>query len=240
MALSIEAEEAHLPATNRFPGICAYCGAEVAKGAAAKHLAACSQQKAALKRKSNKRQFLFKEDLYYLRAEATYLPEFWLDLEVSAEATLEDLDAYLRAIWLECCGHMSAFMLGGWGTPELAKEGLVGNAFRNKAKIMHLYDFGTESWTTLKRVSVRQGQPVTQWPISLMVRNKLPEVTCIECGVPAKWLCMECVMEEDRMGFLCAKHRQTHPHDNYGAPLKVVNSPRLGLCGYEGPAKPPY
>jgi hypothetical protein len=126
------------------------------------------------------------------------------------------------------------------GTLELAKEGLVGAVFRHKAKSMHPYDFGTESWTTLKRISVRQGQSVTQWPISLMVRNKLPEVICIECGAPAKWLCMECVVEEDHMGFLCDKHRKTHSHDDYDAPLKVVNSSRLGLCGYEGPAKPPY
>jgi hypothetical protein len=159
---------------------------------------------------------------------------------VRGVATLEDIDAYLRAIWLECCGHMSAFTLGGWGTPQLAKEGFVSAVFRHKAKIMHLYDFGTESWTTLKRISVREGHPPTLRPISLMVRNKLPEVICIECGAPAKWLCIECVVEEDRMGFLCAKHRKTHEHDDYGEPLKVVNSPRLGLCGYEGPAKPPY
>ena len=155
-------------------------------------------------------------------------------------ALLHDLDDYLRTIWLECCGHMSTFTLGGWGTPQLAKEGFVGDVFRHRAKLMHVYDFGTESWTTLKRISVRRGQPATRRPISLMVRNKLPEVVCLECGAPAGWLCMECVVEEERMGFLCARHRKSHPHDNYGAPLKVVNSPRLGLCGYTGPAKPPY
>ena len=229
-----------MPANNRFPGTCTYCGAEVTRTTAPKHLAACQERKAALKGKSSKRQSRFKEDIYYIRAEATYLPEFWLDLEVRGDATLEDIDAYLRAIWLECCGHMSAFTLGGWGTPELAKEGFVSAVFRHKAKIMHVYDFGTESWTTLKRISIREGQPTTLQPIALMVRNKLPEVICIECGAPAKWLCIECVVEEDRMGFLCAKHRKTHEHDGYGEPLKVVNSPRLGMCGYEGPAKPPY
>ena len=229
-----------MPRAARYPGLCVYCGAEVTRTTAPKHLAVCRERKAALPNKRDKRRSRFEEDIYYVRAEATYLPEFWLDLEVDGFATLEDLDDYLRAIWLDCCGHMSAFMLGGWGTPELAKEGSVGSVFRHRAKIMHVYDFGTESWTTLTRIAVRQGQPATKWPISLMVRNKLPEIVCIECGAPAKWLCMECVVEEDRMGFLCAKHRKTHPHDNYGAPLTVVNSPRLGLCGYTGPAKPPY
>jgi len=29
-------------------------------------------------------------------------------------ATPDDLDAYLRAIWLECCGQPSQFSFGGW------------------------------------------------------------------------------------------------------------------------------
>jgi hypothetical protein len=231
---------ASMRANSRFPGLCLYCSAEVTRTTAPAHLRECSERKAALKSTANKRQSVYQAEVYYLRAEATYLPEFWLDLEVRGDAQLQDLDDYLRAIWLECCGHMSAFTLGGWGTPQLAKEGFVGDVFRHRAKIMHVYDFGTESWTTLKRLSVRQGQPATLRPISLMVRNQLPEVVCLECGAPAQWLCSECVVEEDRMGFLCARHRKTHPHDNYGAPLKVVNSPRLGLCGYMGPAKPPY
>lgn len=225
---------------RRYPGLCQYCGAEVTRPTAAAHLRACRERKAALKGKTSRRQSVYEPDAYYIRAEATYWPEFWLDLEVSGVAPLQDLDDYLRAIWLECCGHMSAFTLGGWGTPQLAKEAFVADVFRHKAKIMHVYDFGTESWTTLKRISVRKGQTTTRRPISLMVRNRLPEVVCLECGAPAGWLCVECVIEEDRMGFLCAKHRKNHPHDNYGAPLKVVNSPRLGLCGYTGPAKPPY
>ncbi len=225
---------------SRFPGICVYCGAEVTRATAPKHLAQCQERKARLQGRSKSKQPIFKEDIYYLRAEATYLREFWLDLEVRGITTLGELDHYLRAIWLECCSHMSAFTLGGWGTPQLAKEGFVGDVFRRFTKIMHVYDFGTESWTTLKRISVREGQPITHHPLSLMVRNQLPDVRCIECGGPAKWLCIECVVEEEVMGFLCQKHSKTHGHEDYGEPLRVVNSPRLGMCGYTGPAKPPY
>jgi len=32
----------------------------------------------------------------------------------------------------------------------------------------------------------------------------------------------------------------THPHKNYGDPLPLMNSPRTGMCGYTGPATPPY
>jgi hypothetical protein len=221
------------------PGLCTYCGAEVTRKTAADHLAKCKPRQAALK-KTGRPNKLFREEVFHIRAEATRLPEFWLDLEIRGDATLEDLDHYLRAIWLECCGHMSAFSLGGWGTPQLATEGSAGSVFRNLAKIMHVYDFGTESWTTIKRIGVRAGQLEVRQPIKLLVRNKLPDVRCSECGAAAQWLCVQCVVEEDVMNFLCKKHTRTHGHEDYGKPLKVVNSPRLGLCGYTGPAQPPY
>lgn len=37
---------------------------------------------------------------------------YWLYLEMPARATLTDLDGFLRDIWLECCGHLSAFDIG--------------------------------------------------------------------------------------------------------------------------------
>ena len=146
----------------------------------------------------------------------------------------------MRAIWLDCCGHMSAFTLGGWGTPQLALGGLAGAVFRNRAKLMHVYDFGTESWTTIKRIGVRRGELEIRQPIKLLVRNQLPDIGCSECGAPAQRVCVQCVVEEDRMNFLCAKHVRTHDHTEYGPARKIVNSPRLGMCGYTGPAKPPY
>jgi len=45
--------------------------------------------------------------------EGSYLPYYWMHLELPANATLEDLDSFLRDIWLECCGHLSAFRIEG-------------------------------------------------------------------------------------------------------------------------------
>jgi hypothetical protein len=39
---------------------------------------------------------------------------------------------------------------------------------------------------------------------------------------------------------LCDEHAEDHPHDNYGEPIPLCNSPRMGQCGYDGPAEPPY
>ncbi len=46
-------------------------------------------------------------------AEGLYAPEYWTHFEVPAAASLADVDRFLREIWLECCGHLSAFNIQG-------------------------------------------------------------------------------------------------------------------------------
>ncbi len=107
-------------------------------------------------------------------------------------------------------------------------------------QLTHIYDFGTSSETLIKVVGKREGKPITSRPIKLLARNIMPAVNCKQCHQPAAWLCQECSVEEAGWGVLCDEHAQTHPHDNYGEPIRLVNSPRLGMCGYDGPAEPPY
>jgi len=75
---------------------------------------------------------------------------------------------------------------------------------------------------------------------ALLARNQMPKAVCQECGEPAKWLCIECLYDENKTGHLCDEHAEEHPHDNYGEPMPLFNSPRTGMCGYDGPAEPLY
>lgn len=217
-------------------GRCAFCRHETTKSAMGKHLGTCAarQQRIAAS-KSRKPQ-----SLIHLRMQDEYSPTFWLDVEVDGTAPLSDIDSYLRAIWLECCGHLSKFTTGGWGSSELAKPRRVDSVFKDGAELIHIYDFGTESITRIKAMGSRQAEPLTRRPIVLMARNLIPEAQCIECDQPASHLCQECQQEWDSPGLLCKRHTQNHPHDEYGEPIELVNSPRVGLCGYTGPAEPPY
>jgi hypothetical protein len=227
-----------MPRGKQSRGQCAFCGYETTKGSMAKHVAACPQrlaQQAAAEQSKRK-----PETLYHLRMQDAYGSDFWLDLEVRGSAKLKDIDTYLRAIWLECCGHLSQFSVGGWRGSEIAKSRSIDAVFQGDLELTHIYDFGTSSETRIKVVGRRTGVPLTARPMVLMARNVMPEVQCMECGQPASHLCMECMIEEEASGFLCPQHASEHPHDNYGEPLDLVNSPRLGMCGYTGPADPPY
>lgn len=220
-------------------GTCAYCGKTMAKGGISKHLATCPQRQAVITKAEQGK--IKQETLYHLRVEDAYDKNYWLDLEMRGSKTLNDLDTYLRAIWLECCGHMSQFSLGtgGFGQ-EIGKTRKIGDLLRDGDQLTHIYDFGTSSETVIKVVKIREGKPSTPKPIALMARNEMPDYQCMECDQSATHLCMECMIEDGTPGMLCDVHTETHPHDDYGEPIALVNSPRLGMCGYTGPSDPPY
>jgi hypothetical protein len=227
------------PKQNR--GACTFCGKDYTRAGMKKHLTACTGRKEAIRNAGASKGR--SRPIYYLIVYDTYdKANYWLHLEMDGQARLADLDGYLRAIWLECCGHMSTFFAGKrpYRDPEIGMEIPAGDIFAKTPQLLHIYDFGTSSETMVEVADVRDGRPLTKNPLYLMARNHPPEYPCMECGKPAAYLCHECIYEEDETGLLCAAHAKGHPHDDYGDPMPVVNSPRVGMCGYDGPAEPPY
>ena len=219
-------------------GTCNFCGREMTKGGLTRHLGSCEKRVEAIDKAA---QSKIKEDvLYHLQVQDAWSGDFWLHLEMKGSSTLETLDSYLRAIWLECCGHLSQFSVGGWSGEEIGKSRRIEQVFEPGVELTHIYDFGTSSETLIKAIATREGKPLTRHPIFLMARNAAPVEQCMECEQPAKWICMECVYEEETSGLLCDAHAEAHPHEDYGEPVPFVNSPRTGMCGYIGPAEPPY
>jgi len=219
-------------------GKCVFCGKAMAKGGLSRHLSSCSARQEAISQANQASGKV--QSVYHLQIQDSWQRDFWLHLEMNGSATLHDLDQYLRAIWLECCGHLSQFSVGGWSGHEIPMNKRVEQVFNPGVELTHIYDFGTSSETLVNAVGLRQGQPLTKHPIFLMARNEPPEAECMECDQPAAWLCMECLYELDEPGLLCDQHAKDHPHEDYGEPVPLVNSPRMGMCGYSGPADPPY
>ncbi len=234
--------------SNQTRGACAFCSKEMTRGGLARHLRACAKrQEAQVEAEKSRRH---RQKLYHLLVHDTWSGVYWLRLEMRGDATLKDLDFYLREIWLECCGHLSQFEIGQVSYMQLLNDGMawreersmnvrVDTLFQLGMEIPYEYDFGSTTELIIKVVDVREGKPLTEHPIVLMARNNAFKPTCTMCGQPATDLCSECMYaRDDGRCELCAEHAAEHEHEDML--LAIVNSPRVGVCGYDGPAEPPY
>jgi hypothetical protein len=220
-------------------GQCVFCKKSYAKGGMTRHLQACQARQEAQEAVAGKTKPV---KLFHLVAEGLYTPEYWLHLELPATITLEDLDQFLRDIWLECCGHLSMFEIEGQRYTQLFDDGYfpedkamtvkLGQVFRPGLEMDYEYDFGSSTDLRLKVVDERTGR-VPDQEIKLMARNDPPEILCDVCGKPATEICVMCLYEGE--GALCEEHVKAHKcGEDYLLP--VVNSPRVGVCGYSGGA----
>lgn len=184
----------------------------------------------------------------HLLVEGQGLPEYWMHLDVRADAPLKALDDFLRDTWLECCGHLSAFRIRGntyeldaleelledvdegGEEPTLRMDVPLGDVLRPGMSFSHEYDFGTTTELKLKVLSEREARARGR-SIRLLARNDPPAIPCESCGKPATKVCSQCIW--DGAGWLCDGCGRTHECEEEMF-LPVVNSPRVGMCGYTG------
>lgn len=216
-------------------GTCVLCGKRTAKGSMSRHLGACTETlKPITKGKP--------ETLLRLRIEGADSPMFWMDVEITAGATLATLDGFLRQHWLECCGHLSSFYIGDTeytvpiemmdldlGSDARDMNVRAGKVLSKGTSFRHLYDFGTSTELKLRVVDERQGN-IGAVPLRRLSQNEEPEWTCEVCGEIATSVCTQCMWEIENP-FYCDAHAEDHGCDQEML-LPVVNSPRMGQCAY--------
>jgi len=222
-------------------GTCSFCGKTIAKSAMGKHLLACEARKTALENEAS-RSKAQPIKILHLQVEGQYAPMYWMHVEIAGGATLANLDAFLRDTWLECCGHLSGFRVDGrtYSISPMAEYGdksmqaMLVNVLKPDTKFTHEYDFGTTTELTLKVVGERQGIVKRKSDVRVLARNNPPEFICDSCGKRAATVvCLECMW--DGTGAFCKGCARKHleEHDMF---LPIVNSPRVGMCGYTGDA----
>jgi len=212
-------------------GQCLFCKGKFSKQTMAKHLIACEKRETAIKGASRQRVF-------HLLVEGRYAPQYWIHLEASANATLQDIDGLLRHLWLECCGHLSAFHINGRTYSGAAMEDFddedmniaLEKVLRPKMKFRHEYDFGTTTELELKVLAEREGL-MKRGGLSVVARNEAPVYQCSACKEIATQICSQCVYEGN--AFVCDDCAEEHECGE-DMLLPVVNSPRMGMCGYTG------
>ena len=195
-------------------GNCYLCGAELGKVAMKNHLLKMHDEMSG-------------QECCLLKIEGAYNKNYWLYVDIPVSSTLNVLDTFLRKIWLECCGHMSAF--SGPGRQEIGMSRKLG-IFSPGDQLLHEYDFGSTT-ETLVTVIGRTFRKPQKEAVRLLARNIPPVFRCAECGAEAKWVCPERFYETDNP-FYCEQCLSDEEMEEMVLP--VTNSPRMGVCGYEG------
>ncbi|MBN2447846.1 MAG: hypothetical protein JXO22_14030 [Phycisphaerae bacterium] len=216
-------------------GKCTLCGGVFDKSAMTKHLAACRKTSDAASSSAGR---VGPATAFHLLVEGRHSPEYWMHLEAPARASLEVLDGFLRDVWLECCGHLSAFKIEGISyssepSGELDDEGMdipLSEVLRPALKFQHEYDFGSTTHLVLKVVSEEEST-LKGKAVRVLARNEPPVIPCDKCGQPAEHVCGECLYGGS--GWLCKTCAREHAC-GMDMLLPVVNSPRVGVCGYTG------
>ena len=231
-------------ATFSSRGSCVLCGKSFSKSGITRHLQSCRKKNTgegggSARRSGRKRRG------FHLAVEGRDRPWYWLHIEIEANAPLWKLDSYLRHTWLECCGHMSTFVIDhrnhlfadsdiDLDPDDLDMRDSLRRVLRPGMTFFHEYDFGSTTELTLKVISegdVAGNDAGTR----LLARNLPPPIPCVNCESLATRICTECAWDGE--GFHCedcAKLHVVQSPDCDEMFLPVVNSPRMGECAYTG------
>ncbi len=221
-------------------GTCCFCESSFAKSAMARHLKACKARSKENEESAAKGAAKGSAigTIIHLQVDGRYSPMYWMHIEIPENATLKDLDKFLRQTWLECCGHLSSFEIGGRtfisekvDPGDRSMKVALGKVIAPGMKFEHIYDFGTSTELSLKFVSAREGFAQDK-AVRILARNDPPDIRC-ECGKQATAVCCQCICEGT--GWVCNECAKEHECGE-DMLLPVVNSPRVGMCGYTGNA----
>ena len=199
------------------PRICNLCQETVPGNRIRRHLLSCFEARTGLKAsqapgKKDRRRIAMKTAHISIRSREQ---PHWLELGVRCDTTLNELDKFLRALWLECCGHLSHFRVNGvtysvmvpmpgerrrFGPMDeeeaawLHMGKSVNAAVPPLTKFEHEFDYGSPTELELQYVSifgelVQKVSPLQPWhggKIVILARNHSLRV-CLRCGQPASW-----------------------------------------------------
>jgi hypothetical protein len=199
-------------------GICTNCNHSFPRRSAFKHLETCVFSKNS-----------GSKNICYLIEVADDTKAFWLYVLMPINNELISLDRFLRDLWLECCGHMSAFTIAGkkylersLNPEDKSMHFKIGKVLSPGTKCTYEYDFGS---TTELVIEVIKEVPDVTKKAKLLIRNVQPAFNCQSCKTTATLICSCC------QTLTCERCIKQDPCETADYFLPVLNSPRTGTCG---------
>ncbi len=220
-------------------GKCKYCGKEYTMGYMRRHISTCAERQKRFEAEKEKKQIGYFDLVVY----GKYDKDYWLFLEVRETTALSELDYFFRAIWVECCGHLSAFEIGGesyevmpdvdfyWDQPPKSMNYPLKKVLEQGMTFEYEYDFGSTTELVIQVLNYRKAAQKKD-KITILSRNNPPKLLCNTCNKKeARFICADCAWSG--AGLLCEDCSKTHECGE-DMLLAVCNSPRMGVCGYDG------
>jgi len=227
-------------------GVCQLCKMHKAMAEMVTHLKTCLQRQESLRARVRSQMY----PKFLIFVEGSDFPAYWGYVEMGQGSRLSALDEILRKTWLECCGHLSAFTIGGRRYESHADVSEDWNPLEADSmeatleQVLHLgmtfgyeYDFGSSTDLKLRVIDAYERKSLKGRSAPVLARNIPPVISCFLCNQPATRVCPQC-REYDSLGgrgWYCLRCAKQHECD-VERMLPVVNSPRVGVCGYTGRA----
>lgn len=212
--------------SRQYEGQCKFCQQDFSKRQIVDHLNRCVKREKGRNIKNLR-----------LRISDPYMKNFWLLVEINEQAKLKDLDNLIRDVWVECCSHLSLF---GDYSNEVGKGRVIMDILKPCDTLNYIYDFGSSTELSIEVLEYSNFQLNDKKKVELVARNYLPLFDCTKCDQPATEVCTFCSEEELVTACdICAEkyhNEENEKEEHYILPL--VNSPRCGVCGYEGSDDP--
>jgi hypothetical protein len=248
-------------------GTCQACQQSLALSNCKRHLFFCSKM---LEYLTNHQYNVFNDTAisiltttgYILKISDLHRPHlYYIYLAAPDHLSLRDLDVYLRALWLQCCSHMSCFSTdtGKEYYPQLfsnpsfpnfenhflMSEMAISDFFSANDHCAYEYDFADRT-----QLQIQVIQRITNAPkqkFTLLIRNEEPQYYCDSCQerIIIRY-CQACRQSFCEGCFVSSHLQDTKKKESKSVKnskkmcgsdycLPVVNSPRVGKCGYVGP-----
>ena len=161
----------------------------------------------------------------FLKTKLKALPKRWGDIRIP-----EVREAYISNMKQE---SLLKFMLVQ--VEDTSLDVPLGKVLTVGQTFTYAYDFGSTTYLTLKVTAEREGAVEDEDdPVEILARNNPPTFLCIVCGKPATKIEGGHEIHVEQYAY-CDKHAE-EAEDMYTM-LPIVNSPRVGVCGYTGDAE---
>lgn len=205
-------------------GKCYYCNKELTERTIKRHIKNCSVIKESIEEKMSSKGKLRKQFIISMKPKYEAM-DYCIYLSIDSTLGLIHIDKFIRDIWVECCGHISQFIIDKESYNEDEMNIKLDEILKCGEKFEYEYDFGSTTSLSLEVVDIID-VPNDFTQIEIIARNNEIKNSCEKCGAEAKyfnyekdnWVCENCIDEED---------------DMIGK-FNYCNSPRDGVCSYQG------